>query len=79
MAGGIGLHIHNIRSEGSSIIGTNGKSNGIVPMFVFLIISMWVDQGEEKMEVLVQYLNHKYGDIESFMDLRKTRRRITST
>ena len=48
-AGGIGLHIHNIRSSGSHIKGTNGTSNGIVPMLrVFNACARYVDQGGEK-------------------------------
>ncbi|GME80886.1 unnamed protein product [[Candida] boidinii] len=46
-AGGIGLHIHNIRSTGSYIAGTNGTSNGIIPMIrVFNNTARYVDQGE---------------------------------
>ena len=72
-AGGIGLHIHNIRSEGSSIIGTNGKSNGIVPMLrVFNNTARYVDQGGGKRNgSFAIYLEPWHGDIESFMDLRK--------
>ena len=53
-AGGIGLHIHNVRSSGSHINGTNGTSNGVVPMLkVFNDTARYVDQGGGKeMEVL---------------------------
>ena len=48
-AGGIGLHIHNIRANGSHINGTNGTSNGIVPMLkVFNDTARYVDQGGGK-------------------------------
>ena len=48
-AGGIGVHIHNIRSEGSHICGTNGTSNGIVPMLrVFNDTARYVDHGGGK-------------------------------
>jgi len=48
-AGGIGLHIHNIRATGSYIAGTNGTSNGIVPMLrVFNNTARYVDQGGNK-------------------------------
>jgi ribonucleotide reductase alpha subunit len=48
-AGGIGLHIHNIRALGSHIRGTNGTSNGIVPMLsVFNNTARYVDQGGGK-------------------------------
>ncbi len=72
-AGGIGLHIHNIRSEGSSIAGTNGKSNGIVPMLrVFNNTARYVDQGGGKRNgSFAIYLEPWHGDIENFLDLRK--------
>lgn len=48
-AGGIGLHIHNIRATGSYIAGTNGTSNGIVPMLrVYNNTARYVDQGGNK-------------------------------
>ena len=48
-AGGIGLHVHNIRAKGSDIRGTNGSSNGIVPMLrVFNNTAKYVDQGGGK-------------------------------
>ena len=48
-AGGIGIHIHNVRAEGSIIKGTNGTSNGIVPMLrVFNNTARYVDQGGGK-------------------------------
>jgi ribonucleoside-diphosphate reductase subunit M1 len=48
-AGGIGLHIHNIRATGSYIAGTNGTSNGVVPMLrVFNNTARYVDQGGNK-------------------------------
>merc|ERR1711939_891393 len=48
-AGGIGLHIHNVRAKGSTIRGTNGTSNGIVPMLqVFNKTARYVDQGGGK-------------------------------
>ncbi len=72
-AGGIGLHIHNIRSEGSHISGTNGKSNGIVPMLrVFNNTARYVDQGGGKRNgSFAMYLEPWHGDIENFLDLRK--------
>jgi ribonucleoside-diphosphate reductase subunit M1 len=48
-AGGIGLHVHNIRATGSYIAGTNGSSNGIVPMLrVYNNTARYVDQGGNK-------------------------------
>ena len=72
-AGGIGLHIHNIRAEGSNINGTNGKSNGIVPMLrVFNNTARYVDQGGGKRNgSFAIYLEPWHGDIESFLDMKK--------
>ena len=72
-AGGIGLHIHNIRAEGSDINGTNGKSNGIVPMLrVFNNTARYVDQGGGKRNgSFAIYLEPWHGDIESFLDMKK--------
>jgi len=72
-AGGIGLHIHNIRSTGTHILGTNGKSNGIVPMLrVFNNTARYVDQGGGKRNgSFAMYLEPWHGDIEDFLDLRK--------
>lgn len=72
-AGGIGLHIHNIRCEGSHICGTNGTSNGIVPMLrVFNDTARYVDQGGGKRNgSFAVYLEPWHGDIESFLDLKK--------
>ena len=48
-AGGIGLHIHNIRATGSCIAGTNGISNGLVPMLrVYNNVARYIDQGGNK-------------------------------
>ena len=72
-AGGIGLHIHNIRAQGSQIKGTNGTSNGIVPMLrVFNNTARYVDQGGGKRNgSFAIYLEPWHADIESFLDLRK--------
>ena len=72
-AGGIGLHIHNIRATGSSIIGTNGVSNGIVPMLkVFNSTARYVDQGGGKRNgSFAIYLEPWHADVESFLDLKK--------
>lgn len=72
-AGGIGLHIHNIRATGAPIIGTNGVSNGIVPMLkVFNETARYVDQGGGKRKgSFAVYLEPWHADIESFLDLRK--------
>ena len=72
-AGGIGLHIHNIRASGSDIRGTNGSSNGIVPMLrVFNNTAKYVDQGGGKRNgSFAMYMEPWHADIESFLDLRK--------
>ena len=72
-AGGIGLHIHNVRAEGSHIRGTNGTSNGIVPMLqVFNYTARYVDQGGGKRSgSFAIYLEPWHGDIESFLDMKK--------
>ncbi|RKP34399.1 ribonucleoside-diphosphate reductase large chain, partial [Dimargaris cristalligena] len=72
-AGGIGLNIHNIRSTGSYIAGTNGYSNGIVPMLrVFNNTARYVDQGGNKRPgAFAIYLEPWHPDIFEFLDLRK--------
>jgi ribonucleoside-diphosphate reductase alpha subunit len=72
-AGGIGLHIHNVRAEGSHIQGTNGKSNGIIPMLrVFNNTARYVDQGGGKRNgSFAIYLEPWHSDIEPFLDMRK--------
>ena len=72
-AGGIGLSIHNIRATGSYIRGTNGTSNGIVPMLrVFNDTARYVDQGGGKRKgSFAVYLEPWHADIFEFLDLRK--------
>jgi len=72
-AGGIGLHIHNIRASGSHIRGTNGTSNGIVPMLrVFNNTAKYVDQGGGKRNgSFAIYLEPWHADIEVFLQMRK--------
>tara|TARA_B100000900_G_scaffold241591_1_gene205496 strand:+ start:41522 stop:44068 length:2547 start_codon:yes stop_codon:yes gene_type:complete len=72
-AGGIGLHIHNIRCAGSHIRGTNGTSNGIVPMLrVFNNTARYVDQGGGKRAgSFAIYLEPWHGDIEEFLEMKK--------
>ena len=72
-AGGIGLSIHNVRATGSYIRGTNGKSNGIVPMLkVFNETARYVDQGGGKRKgSFAIYLEPWHADVEDFLDLRK--------
>ncbi len=72
-AGGIGLSIHNIRATGSYIRGTNGTSNGIVPMLrVYNDTARYVDQGGGKRKgSFAIYLEPWHADIFDFLDLRK--------
>lgn len=72
-AGGIGLNIHRIRATGSYISGTNGSSNGIVPMLrVFNNTARYVDQGGNKRPgAFAMYLEPWHADVFEFLDLRK--------
>ncbi len=72
-AGGIGLAIHNIRATGSYIKGTNGTSNGIVPMLrVFNDTARYVDQGGGKRKgSFAMYMEPWHADVFDFLDLKK--------
>ncbi len=72
-AGGIGLAIHNVRATGSYIGGTNGTSNGIIPMLrVFNDTARYVDQGGGKRKgAFAIYLEPWHADVLAFLDLRK--------
>ncbi len=72
-AGGIGLHIHNIRAKGTHIQGTNGTSNGLVPMLrVFNNTARYIDQGGGKRNgSFAIYLEPWHPDISDFLELRK--------
>ncbi len=72
-AGGIGLSIHDIRAKGSYIKGTNGTSNGIVPMLrVFNDTARYVDQGGGKRKgSFAIYMEPWHSDIQDFLDLKK--------
>ena len=72
-AGGLGINIHNIRSTGSYIKGTNGTSNGIIPMLrVFNDTARYVDQGGGKRKgAFAVYLEPWHADVFEFLDLRK--------
>ena len=72
-AGGIGMHIHNIRGRNSRIRGTNGKSNGIVPMLrVFNNTARYVDQGGGRRQgSFAIYLEPWHSDIEDFLEMKK--------
>lgn len=72
-AGGIGLHLHDVRASGSDIRGTNGTSNGLVPMLrVFNHTAKYVDQGGGKRNgSFAMYLEPWHADVEAFLELRK--------
>ncbi|KAF7194695.1 Ribonucleoside-diphosphate reductase large chain [Pseudocercospora fuligena] len=72
-AGGIGLNVHRIRATGSYIGGTNGTSNGLVPMLrVYNNTARYVDQGGNKRPgAFAIYLEPWHADVLAFMDLRK--------
>lgn len=71
--GGIGLHVHNIRSSGTRIAGTNGTSSGVVPMLkVFNATARYVDQGGNRRPgAFTVYLEPWHGDIHDFLAMRK--------
>jgi ribonucleotide reductase alpha subunit len=71
-SGGIGLHVHNIRSSGAYIRGTNGTSNGLIPMLgVFNKTARYVDQGGKRNGSFAIYIEPHHPDIEDFLDLKK--------
>ena len=71
-AGGIGLHLHNIRARGSLIRGTNGTSNGLIPMLrVFNNTARYVDQGGGKRNgSFAMYLEPWHADVEDFLRMK---------
>ena len=71
-AGGVGLNIHNIRSKNSLIRGTNGKSNGIVPMLkLFNDTARFINQSGRRQGSFAIYIEPWHADIEDFIELRK--------
>jgi len=70
-AGGIGMHIHNVRGDGSHIKGTNGTSSGIIPMLrVFNATARYVNQAGRRKGSIAVYIEPWHSDIEAFLDLR---------
>ena len=70
-AGGIGIHCHNIRARGSAIRGTNGISDGLVPMMrVFNNTARYVNQGGRRNGSFAVYLEPWHADIEDFLKLK---------
>ena len=71
-AGGIGVHIHNVRSKGSRIRGTNGISSGIIPMMrVYNNTARYVDQAGRRAGSIAVYLEPWHSDIEPFLEMKK--------
>lgn len=71
-AGGIGLHIHNIRSKGSQIRGTNGVTDGLVPMLrVFNSTARYVNQSGKRNGSFAMYLEPWHADVLDFLELKK--------
>jgi ribonucleotide reductase alpha subunit len=71
-SGGIGLHIHNIRSKGSRINGTNGETDGIVPMLrVFNNTARYVNQSGRRNGSIAVYLETWHADIFDFLEMKK--------
>ena len=71
-AGGIGLHIHNVRSRNSIIKGTNGTSTGIIPMLrVFNNTARYVNQAGRRNGSIAIFLEPWHADIEPFLEMRK--------
>tara|TARA_R110002126_G_scaffold2827_1_gene15604 strand:- start:31540 stop:33924 length:2385 start_codon:yes stop_codon:yes gene_type:complete len=72
LAGGIGLHIHDVRAAGSLIKGTNGKSDGLLPMMkTYNEIARWINQGGKRKGSFAMYVEPWHADIFQFLDLRK--------
>jgi ribonucleotide reductase alpha subunit len=70
-AGGIGLHVHNVRANGALIKGTNGVSDGIVPMLrVFNATARYVNQAGRRKGSIAVYLEPWHADIMEFLELR---------
>ena len=71
-SGGIGLHIHNVRAKDSHIQGTNGKTDGIVPMLrVFNSTARYVNQSGKRNGSFAIYLEPWHPDIDDFLELKK--------
>lgn len=70
-SGGIGLHVHNVRAKGSRIDGTNGHSDGIIPMLrVFNATARYINQGGRRKGSIAIYLEPWHADVLEFLDLR---------
>lgn len=71
-SGGIGLHVHDVRSKGSYIKGTGGRSDGLLPMLkTYNEVARWINQGGKRKGSFAIYIEPWHFDVESFIDLRK--------
>lgn len=72
VGGGIGIHIHDIRSRGSHIRGTNGQGSGIIPMLrVLNATACYVNQSGRRAGSIALYLEPWHADVETYLDIRK--------
>ena len=72
LAGGIGLHVHNVRAKGSHIAGTNGTSDGLLPMMkTYNEVARWINQGGKRKGSFAIYYEPWHADIYTMLDLRK--------
>jgi ribonucleoside-diphosphate reductase alpha chain len=71
-AGGIGLHVHDVRAKGAYIKGTGGMSDGLLPMMkTYNEIARWINQGGKRKGSFAVYLEPWHSDVMEFIDLRK--------
>ena len=71
-AGGIGLHVHDVRAKGSYIKGTGGESDGLLPMMkTYNEVARWINQGGKRKGSFAVYLEPWHSDVFEFIDLRK--------
>jgi ribonucleoside-diphosphate reductase alpha chain len=71
-AGGVGIHVHNVRAKGSAILGTGGQSDGLVPMMrTYNEIARWINQGGKRKGSFAVYLEPWHSDVFEFIELRK--------
>ena len=71
-AGGIGLHVHDVRAKGSYIKGTGGESDGLLPMMkTYNEVARWINQGGKRKGAVCAYLETWHLDVEEFLELRK--------
>ena len=71
-AGGIGLHVHDVRAKGAYIKGTGGQSDGLLPMMkTYNEVARWINQGGKRKGSFAVYLEPWHSDVLEFIDLRK--------